>query len=315
MSSQPAPITEANTPARTETRQGDAVVIVLQNNPEKALKIGKINTIAEELLGYAPGELDGRRLETILGARTAEMLAEEIEYQDDAPDLGDVLSKYRQIRLRHRAGNEIAVGCGISRQLVQGQEACFQLLIPNERDTLARQQIRDFVALNLDGRKELDPVLGIPNRATAEGFLPLLRNYLAETGMEASFAVIRMDRFDKSMARYGHTGCQQLLQHMSSSCRTTFRNEDIVFALNEKMLGIVLFDISRESARLVFNRLRWKIRNHLIEFGGKPNFSVTGTLVFDMIDADRGETILTRTEDAAKAVDAEERNGLIELGN
>lgn len=300
--------------AKTEARRGDGMLVVSQHNADKTLIIDRMNSSAEALLGYEPGEVVGRKLETVLAPKTAEFLAEEIEFVDDAPDLGEVLSKQREIRLRHRAGNEVIALCTVSRLMAEGMNACFQLVLPNERETLSRQKIRDFIALNLDGRKQLDASLGIPDRKTAQEFLPLLRTYLTESGITACFAVMRMDRFDKSVARYGKSGCVQLLQHMANCCRATFRSEDIVFALTEQTIGVVLFDISRESARLVLNRLRWKIRNHHIEFGGKPNFSVTTTVVFDMINEDRGDSILSRSEEAALAISADERNGLHELG-
>ncbi len=301
--------------SKIAARRGDGLFVVVQNNANRTLIIEQMNPAAEMILGYADGEANGRKFEAILNPRTAEFLSEEIEYADDAPDLGDVLSRQREIRLRHRGGEEIVTPCTISRQLAQGGNACFQIVIPNEREALARQQVRQFIALNLDGRKQLDSALGIPNRDTALEFLPLLRTYLTESNISASFAVLRMDRYEKSLARYGASGCTQLLAHLSNCCRAAFRSEDIVFALSEKTLGIVLFDISRESARMVLNRLRWKIRNHHIEFGGKSNFSVTSTVVFDMIDGEGGESILSRSEEAALAVDADERNSLIELGN
>lgn len=299
---------------KTEARRGDGMLVVSQHNDSKTLIIDRINTSAETLLGYEPGEIIGRKLETILSAKTAEMLADDVEFADDAPDLGDVLGKLREIRLRHRNGNEIQSFCSITRLMSEGMNACFQLVLPNERETLSRQKIRDFIALNLDGRKRIDEALGVPDRKTAEEFLPLLGNYLKESGISASFAVMRMDRFEKSKARYGADGCVHLLQHLSNCCRATFRSEDIVFALTDQTIGVVLFDISRESARLVLNRLRWKIRNHHIDFGGKPNFSVTATVVFDMIDEDRAGSILSRSEEAALAISADERNGLHELG-
>lgn len=302
------------TPKPGEGRRGEGVVVVLQSNTERALTIGNINEVAEQLLGYAPGELKGRKLETILAPRTAEFLAEEIEYIDEAPDLGDVLARHREIRLRHRAGNEITVRCNTTRIMAIGLSSCFQIVIPNERELLAKQKIRDFVTLNLQGRAQLDPSTGLPNHETAEQFLPLLKNYLAESSVQAVFAVLRLDRHKKSITRYGKEPCVELLKHAANCCRSTFRTEDMVFALSDHTLGIVLFDISRDSARVVLNRLRWNIRAHRIVFGGKSDFSVTTSVSFDMLDAERGDGVLERCEIAVATLDEEERNSLVELG-
>ena len=308
--SQPVVDSQAN----TEARRGDAVLVVLQTNSDRTFTIHRMNEAAELLLEFEPGEMIGRHFETILSPKTAEILADDVEFEDDAPDLGDVLSKYREIRLRKSSGQEIAFACKVTRLMSQGTSACFQLVLPDQKEALSRQKIKDFIALNLEGRKQIDAAVSLPNRDTAAEFLPLLENYLPEIGMQACFAIIRMDRFKKSIARYGQTGCTQLLQHMANCCLSTFRSEDIVFTLTPETLGVVLFDISRESSRLVFNRLRWNIRNHFIEFGGKSTFSVTTTIIFDMLDAAQTTPILERAEKATNDVDADERNGLVELG-
>lgn len=309
------PMSAAKMPENVaESRKNDAVIIVLQSNQDQSFIIHQMNSSAEDMLGFETGEMVGRRFETILAPRLAELLADEIEFYDDAPDLGDVLAKQREVRLRHQSGQELPVECKISRQMAVGSSACFRLAIPNEKEKLGQKKIREFLSLNLDGRKQLDEVLGVPNRATAEAFIPLLENYLAESGIEASLAILRLDRYEKSLGRYGKSGCVVQLQHMVNCCRSSFRSDDIVFVLGDNTLGVILFDISRESARLVFNRLRWKIRNHHIEFGGKSNFSVTTTIVFDMIGADRTTPLLAREEEAVAGLLADERNGLVELG-
>lgn len=308
---------EQNSPPETKqgaVRRGEGVIVVLQDNAAKSLTIGNMNLTAEDMLGFAEGEVKERPLAVILAPRTAEFLADEIEYTEDAPDFGEVMVRHREIRLRHRLGHEIIAQCTITRQMSVGMQACFHLVVPNDQEQFAKRKVHDFVALNLEGRMQRDAGTGLPDHATAEAFVPLLKNYLAESKLEAVFAVLRLDRHKKSLARYGKEPCVELLKHAANCCRATFRTEDIVFALSDHTLGVVLFDISRESARVVFNRLRWNIRNHRIVFGGKPDFSVTVSVVFDMIDSARGDGVLMRCETTAAGLDEEERNGLIELG-
>lgn len=295
-------------------RKGDGVIIVLQNNDERRLNIQSANETACNLLGYADGELDSRALETVLGQRLGQSLAEDLEFSDDAPDVGELLGRQREMRLRHRLGQEMAVQCKVSRLMAQGKQACFQLVIPNERESRAKQQLKDFLKLNLEGRQQLEATTGLPDRATAENYLGLLGNYMAGNGMEAAFIVIRLDRHGKSLARYGKAACVELIQHVANCCRSTFRAEDAVFALSDHTLGMVLLDISRESVRVVLNRLRWNVRSHRIVFGGKSDFSITISVSFDMIDQQGSDTLLERCEEAVSALDKEARNTLVELG-
>lgn len=295
-------------------RKGDGVVVLLQNNEEKRLTIHGTNAIVANLLGYAEGELAGRDLVSILSQRLATMLDEDLEYADDAPDVGELLGRQREFKLRHRLGHEIAAPVTISRMMAQGHQACFQLVLPNERESRAQQNLKDFLVLNLEGRREMDDITGLPNRNTAETHLGLLKNYIAGNGMEAAFAVIRLDRHEKSLARYGAPACVELLKHTANICRSTFRTEDVICGLTDHTIGLILLDISRESARMVLNRLRWNIRNHRIVFGGKSDFSVTVSISFDMLDEHRGDTLLERCEDSAAALEVDARNVLVELG-
>ncbi|MEJ0010127.1 MAG: DEAD/DEAH box helicase [Alphaproteobacteria bacterium] len=82
------------------------------------------------------------------------------------------------------------------------------------------------------------------------------------------------------------------MQHVANCCRSTFRAEDLISALSDRALGLLLFDISRESARMVLNRLRWNVRNHVLSFGGKSDFSVTISIAFGMLgEKDRAAVI------------------------
>ena len=303
------------TAEQPDAGNGQARLMVQQNNNDQAIVITEVNDMAAKLLGYRPNDLIGRKLEVILGARVAENLADDLEFESDAPDLGDFLSRQRDVRLRHQSGEEIPVVFTTSRLMSDGVNARFQIIIPNDRDTLANQKIHQFLKLNLDGRKQVDATTGLVSRHTAVDFLPLLQNYLSESELSVGFAVIRLDRHEKSLARYGAAGCVQLLQHAANCCRSMFRTEDMVFGLSDHTLGLLLFDMSRESIRVVLNRLRWNIRAHRIEFGGKSDFSVTTSISFDMLDSATGDSLLVRCEAAIANVSVDERNGLIELGN
>lgn len=296
-----------------EARKGEGLLLIEQNNAGKELIINGVNDVLETMLGYAHGEITNRRLETILGRKETQMLADDLEYLDIAPDIGDILSRWRELRLRRRLGDEIRVNFILSRLMSHGQNARFQVVIPNEHERVASIRLGDFIILNLDGRKEIDPSTGLPNRKTAQEFLPVLKNYMSGISNNIVFAVIRVDRYEKSVARYGKEACVKLLNHVISCCQSAFRQHDLIFTLSEQAIGVVMFDISRESARVVLNRLRWKIRDHRIPFGGKNDFTMTTCIGFDMLTEQSADTILDRCENAVIDLDANERNALIEL--
>lgn len=294
-------------------RRGEGMVLIVQNNAEKTLSILSMNDVLETMLGYAKGEMLRRPLASILGKKEAALLAEDMEYDDNASDFGDIFSRIREVKLRRRTGDEIRVTCTLSRLMAQDGNACFQLVIPNEAERVAADKLNEFIALNLDGRTELDHATGLPNQKTAQEFLPVLKNYFSHSEANIVVALVRMDRYEKSVARYGSEACRQLLKHVYQCCQSSFRSKDLIFALSENMLALVLFDISRESARVVLNRLRWKIRNHRIDFGGKSDFSFSACIGFDVLDLEHAEGALARYEAAMSALEANERNALIEF--
>lgn len=296
-----------------EARRGEAVLVVMQDNSSRTITVAGANPMAETLLRVPQGALDSLPVVNILGAKLNKAITEDVEFTEGAPDFGDIFSRQREVKLRCRNGEEIPVSCRLSRLMSQGKNACFQLVVADERERSSQQKLQDFIRLNLDGRKVVDGATGLPDRNTAKTFLPLLKNYLAESHLQAVFAVVHLDRFDKSLHHYGSAACTQLLAHAHSCCRASFRSVDLMFALSDRALGVVLFDISRESARIVLNRLRWAIKSHRFDFGGKPDFSISTSISFDMLNPDAPLAALEECEAAIEALEANERNHLIEL--
>lgn len=296
-----------------QARTGDGMLVIVQNNAERSLTITATNDMLEQLLGYQRGELLNRNLMDILGKDLRETITEDLEYEDAAPDLGEILQRIRQIRLRNQQGEDVSVEIATSRLLAQDRNARFQMVVVNERNRLENTRLKDFIAMNLEGRKEIDAATGLPNRKTAREFLPLLKNYLADNGSGVVFAVLRIDRFDKSVARYGQAACAELLKQTHQMCISTFRSKDLFFSLGEDTLGLVLFDLSRESARVVLNRFRWKVKSQRFSFGGKPDFSISISIGFDVLDLEHTEDVFDRCEKAMVDLEAAERNALIEL--
>lgn len=292
-------------------RDGDGILILTQEDARKQWYIRELNEQAAETLGYTVDELKNMPLDTVLGRRTADALRDMVEFVPDAPDLQDVSAKLREFRLKHRMGNEFVLPVRLSRIHARDTNAWFQLVLPNERNQRAQQQMRDFLKLNLEGRLVIDEDTGLPNRTTAKTFHDLLSNYLSSNQSEAAFAVLRLDRHQKSLERYGKDGCVILLKHAANCCRSAFRADDVVCMLDDHKLGLFLLDLPRESSRIVLNRLRWLIRSHRIEFGGKADFSVTVSIAFDMLIND---TVLDVCEASVTKLDQDERNHLIELG-
>lgn len=295
-----------------EGRKNDGYLIVVQDNAAQALTILQANDVALSRLGYAADELVGRKLEVVLDSKTSHVLADDLEFEDDAPDMADILSRHREIRLRERTGGEFTIPVAVHRVMAEDRNPRFQLIIPNERDGRAREHLREMLRQNMDGHTQLDPVTGLPNRDAAEAYLRIAATYMSEAEKPAAFAVLRLDRYQKSLDRYGEEGVTEQLKHIARVCRTSFRSEDVICHLGGPYLGLLLIDLTEESARMVLNRLRWNIRNHRIEFGGKGDFSVTVSIAFGMLRPENSGGLLAAVEHAVKKLGADERNILLD---
>jgi len=251
-------------------------------------------------------------LDTILAPKTLEVLNDMLEFEPDAPDLLDIIDKQRDVRFR-LPNDEITLPVKLTRIFSRDANGWFQLEISSlAEEARGVQKFTDLLKLNLESRQVISPQTGLPDRNTCLGFFEAVHSLLQSNEGTAAFVGLRMDRYEKSMARYGFDGCNQLMQHLANSCKRVLNNDDVMCQLNDKMLAVFLMNTSRESARVMLNRLRWLIRSHHIDFSGKPEFSITASVAFDMINERDGDGALTRCEEALEALDQDSRNNLLE---
>ncbi|MEJ0010126.1 MAG: hypothetical protein WDN72_06215 [Alphaproteobacteria bacterium] len=128
-----------------------------RDNAARRLFIASSNDIAAATLGYARGELDGHDLDRHPGQGRHRHVRRGARI------------RRRRARFRRRAcppprpahegpqrrGDDAALHRH-ARRLDRRQRPRFQLVLPNEREQRAKQQLRDFLKLNLDGRAQLD---------------------------------------------------------------------------------------------------------------------------------------------------------------
>lgn len=305
-------MTGATSPATAQPQTQDASLLVSQNNQKRTVKVVEISVQAAELLGYVHQEIEGLPLQTILSDATKETLEELLEFDDAAEDLDDVIKRIHHFRLKRYNGEEVPVAIKIFRESVRDQNQWFRLLVKDERRQIAEKSITSALREHFEGVRSVDAETGLPERNSCARYFEMVQNYGKSHELKACFAVLRIDRHEKNMARYGKSGCLQLLQHVAACCRGSFREEDIVCQLSESSIGLFLLNIELESARVVLNRLRWNIRNHRIDFGGKSDFSNTVSIVFAPVHAHLDDDLLSACEQSSAAIELEERNLLIE---
>lgn len=298
--------------AKVSPDQQEALLILSQNNQKRSVKIVQISTSAAQLLGYAHQELEGLPLQTILSDDTKEQLEELMEFEEHSADLDEVVKRISLFRLKHFSGEEVPVAVKIIRDQARDQHQWFRLMVKDERRQIADKSLGTVIRQNFAGVQALSPDTGLPDHYSCGRYLETIQNYAKSQDIESCFAVLRIDRHEKNMSRYGKAGCMQLLQHVAACCRSSFREEDVVCHLTDSTIGLCLLNISIESARVVLNRLRWTIGSNHINFGGKSEFSVTVSVVFAPVHLNADIDLLAGCEAAVTKLDPEGRNLLVE---
>lgn len=289
----------------------DFYLHVAQDNEGKTLMIDDVNEGFSDLLATRPDHLIGTDLRDWFAKGTIDEL-DELEFTSDTPDLFEILSKLRTVKWKLETGSEVSFPLKISRIDASSTAARFKLSVPNERNARAKAQLSAFLQAHFEGHVVLDEPTGLANRQSCLSFYDSLVHFVNAHDIPVAFATIRIDRFDKSIALYGEKACLQLIQHVARGCQRALAPEDVVARLNDQQIALFMFNVSRESARVILNRLRWLIRSHRIVFGGKSDFSVTVSFAFNML-SDEAHNVAEQCETALVELSEDERNRLIEL--
>lgn len=296
----------------TTDHEPDATIIVTQQNRERQLVIQSLTEGAAQLIGFAPHELIGKPFEFIAGKRVKQAIVENLEFEDDAPDLSDILKRTRDFRLRSPRGEELPFVLNIVRDEPLDRNQWFRLSLRSEQRQKERT-VPNLLKEHLEGIQAIDQATGLPNAETAAQYLGIVANYVRTHGLEAVLATIRLDRYEKSVQRYGFDETMKQVKFMGDTCIAKFRNDDAVMLIEPQTLGLFLFDIQPEAARVVLNRLRWAIASQRIDFGGKADFSVSVSVAFRPLNNTlANDDAIERCIAALDAVGAEERNLLLE---
>lgn len=257
-------------------RSDDAVVTICQNNSRKSIEIHNINANAEKLLGYTEKELAGKPLVEILPKRIAEMLEDYVEYALNANDVGSVLSKVQSFSVVDKEEHEHGFRLKVVRSESQGDDANFKLVLQDRLGIRKNEALRQAIQENFKGHEVLDPDMLLPNRYSLQKDIELMGYYNSKSDVRTCFAVLQLDHYNELVAQYGHNLSLGLVRHVAMICRQNLRPDDVVGCISQHRIGILLLDTVPESARMVFNRLRWQIAANPYDL---PNGTTVGLSV------------------------------------
>ena len=295
-------------------RSNDAVVTICQNNSKKSIEITDINKAGEELLGYGLADVKGKPLTEILPPRIATMLKEYVEFENDANDVGQVLSKVQSFSTIGKDGKETGYRLKVVRTVASSVEVGFELVLQDKTGLRKNAALRQAIRENFKGHEVLDPVTGLPDRYSLAKDIELMGYYSKKSDVHSCFAILQLDHYDELLSQYGRPVCQQIVTHIAQLIRQGSRPDDVVGMVGFKRVGVLLMDTSIESARMAVNRLRWQIAANPFALPDKTNIGLSVSISFCRIGGRIGDkNVLESCDDALEALGAAAINVLTEV--
>ncbi|MEQ1789909.1 MAG: diguanylate cyclase [Rickettsiales bacterium] len=294
-------------------RINDAVLSICQNNRLKSVTISDINDKAEALIGLVAVEIVGKSLNDILPPRIAELLTEYVEFEDDANDVGIVLSKVQNFSIIGGDGIEKTYRIKLSRIESMGDSMFFSLMLQDALGNRKNEAVRKIIQANFKGHESLDPQTNLPSRSSLIKDISIIKNHSNTSEILACFAVLQIDGYEKFLAENGRSVCNELFKHVASVAKRSLRPDDVVGVVGDGRIGVLLVDIATDSERLAFNRLRWQIASNPYIGIDKNPIGMSVSISFCGVSSDRGDRqILEQCELALGALKAGSQNILVD---
>jgi diguanylate cyclase (GGDEF)-like protein/PAS domain S-box-containing protein len=264
-------------------RSSDAVITICQNNAWKSIEIVDANDAATALIGYTTAELAGRQLSQLIPERLATLMNEYVEYEEDANDVGTVLSKIQSFGFLSKDRKEKSFRLKVVRGESTKDKMTFRLVLQDAIDLRKDDALHKLIQENFKGHEVQHPVYGVPDRKSLEKDMELVTYYHHKAQLRASFVLVKLDHVDAFEKQYGHEQCVEFVKHLLKICRGNLRPSDMIGAVSDTELGIILFDSISDSTRMVANRLRWQIAAGPYILNKAP-LSLSASMVYINID-------------------------------
>ena len=281
------------------SRKNDAVISVCQYNDEKSIRIETINQAAEKLIGFNAMELVGKEIDEILPEKIRDNVRSYVEFEDDGADLATVLSKTRRFNILSKEGIMVPVNLKVYCVIAHDKNPRFELLLRDvslyEKMELMRLQLQNerLAAQQLVGS-------GIPDTQLLLNCLDMVISFVGQEDVDASFAVMEIDSFDRVMKQYGNTAIDIILSEINSRYVENCREEDTIGYLGMGRIGALLFDCDERNAVIVINRVRNAISSVPMMIDEETPLKITVSVGYKKIMSnDTSQDIITSCEMAA----------------
>lgn len=295
-------------------RSNDAVITVCQNNTAQSIEITEVNKIAEDLLGYKASELVKQPLWKILPPRIATLLDEYVEYEHNANDVGEVLSKVQSFSIVGCDEKETGYRLKVVRAESMPNMVMFKLVLQDRLGLRKNEALRKAIQDNFKGHEAIDAETGLADRNSLSKDIELVGYYNSKSDMRTCFAILQLDHYDELFSQYGRQSCLAMIKHIAAICRQSLRPDDVVGIVTHNRLGVLLLDTTPETARMVSNRLRWQIAANPFVLPDKSDIGLSVSIAFSRVSGRvTDKNLIDSCNTALDTLGATAANALIEV--
>jgi len=265
-------------------RNDDAVLTICQNNAAKSITILDVNDVATGILGYSAADLKGKPLSVLLPVRMSTLMSEYVEYEEDANDVGAVLSKVQTVNLIAKDKKEKPLRLKVVRDESSKDKLTFRLVFQDSTELRKDDAIQRIIQENFKGHQVLHPVFGVPDRNSLKKDMEIVAHYHHKAQLRASLVVVQIDHFPSYQAQYSEDVCVEMVKHIVHVCRSNLRPSDILAVLDDTHIGVLLLESVSDATRMVANRLRWQVAAHPFKLPDTSGLSMSASMVYTNIN-------------------------------
>lgn len=274
----------------TSVRKSDAVIRICQDNKNQRVEIVSLNSVAEDISGFMAIEKIGDDLQAVIPKRIADDISDYLEYEDDAADISEILSKERSFAIISKSGEEIPLVLKVIRtEPMWDGRPCFDLVMRDQRLQIELEKNRQSLMNNFKGYEVIDESTGLPNRVSFLKDLELISYYVKNNSAKAMIAICEPDNIAEIINKHGSENINHLTRDIGLIIKNSLRSEDAVGAITESRIAVALLDADQESGEMVLKRLKNNIYSKTFKLGEieiKISVSFGGVIVTPNLGVD-----------------------------
>lgn len=246
------------------SRHNEGVMMVTQNNELGTLTVLGVNDDLRELLGYESDIVDAP-LSQFLGSSAEQLIKDDVEFEDDAMDLSEVLSKHRQIRLLKQNGIEVNLDVTIMRAMARDRHHLFRLVFSTPSLMKEKLSLTNALKESFADHEVTDKETSLPDSASMMKYVDMTQDYIKDKPIKACFVYMLFEDY-KQLQSLNQKHDVNILRHVSHVVQRNLRSDDTVGRIADDALGMILVDINDDTVHLALNRIKHMVHHDPLHF-------------------------------------------------